>query len=86
MPPTKPNRRKRQPIDGLLLESALYTREGLRRAVGICDEQLLDAQKSGALKFTRFGGRIYYKGSDLIAWVMGSDQQIPPERPRATAG
>ena len=48
---------------------ALYDDGALRQALGLTPATLAAARRSRALRFTRQGKRILYKGAWLLAWL-----------------
>ena len=58
-----------QPIIGILVRDAIYTREGVESALGLSEEALREARQAKQLKAVRLGRRMYYRGEDLIRWI-----------------
>lgn len=75
---------KRMKVIGRIAPGELYTREGCMRFAGLGHQSLIAAVKSGIVKpvggVPGGGGRLYYKGEELIAWiasrVQNSNEQI----------
>jgi hypothetical protein len=70
---------RNQPRLGILLPDALYTTSGVLQAIGIGDEALAAGRQSGHLHPTYKGRFAYYRGAELIAWILATGQ---PTRPR----
>ena len=62
-------KRSRTPVYGMIDPSRLYTREGVRKAIGIGEQQLSDARRAGIVKAIPCGNFVYYRGADIIAWI-----------------
>ena len=58
-----------QRVLGELCPNRLYTREGCMRFAGIGNDSLAQARQSGMVKPLECGRRLYYRGSELIAWI-----------------
>jgi len=54
---------------GVLSPNNLYTKEGVMRAAGIGRKTLMEAKASGIVKAIPAGERVYFRGSELIAWI-----------------
>lgn len=54
---------------GILAPERLYTKEGCMKAAGIGRKTLLEAKRSGMVKAIAAGERVYFRGSELIAWI-----------------
>jgi hypothetical protein len=54
---------------GYIDPCGMYTTEGCMRYAGIGRMSLIEARASGIVKPIPVGNRIYYRGSDLIAWI-----------------
>ena len=65
----KPPKRTRTPVYGMLDANRIYTREGVRKAIGIGEQQLSDARRAGIVKPIPCGNFVYYRGADIIAWI-----------------
>ena len=60
---------------------ALYDDGTLLQSIGITSSALAAARRSGALRFTRKGKRILYKGAWLLAWL----EPLPADDGKAVA-
>lgn len=60
---------KRLRVHGRIDPDSLYTVEGVMRACGQGREWLLQARASKAVRPIPCGKRVYYRGSELIAWI-----------------
>ncbi len=60
---------RRRPVSGSLDPQCLYTTEGVFAATGIGARQLKRAVQDGLLIALRHGGRLYYWGHALQAWI-----------------
>jgi hypothetical protein len=56
--------------DGYIDARRLYTAEGVNRATGLSRLQLDEGRQVGVLKPKKLGNRYWYRGSELIAWIM----------------
>jgi hypothetical protein len=54
---------------GVRAPERLYTKEGCMKAAGIGRKTLLEAKRSGIVKAIPAGERVYFRGSELIAWI-----------------
>ena len=61
--------RKRTRCVGVIDPERLYTKEGCKRFAGIGRQVLLEAKRSGMVKAIQAGMRVYFRGSELIAWI-----------------
>lgn len=68
--PNRKRQRRNPNVEGELAPERVYTTEGVMRACGIGTDQLIDARASGIVKAYFRGTRVYYKGSELIAWIL----------------
>lgn len=48
---------------------ALYDDGALRQALGLTPGTLAAARRSGTLRHTRRGKRVFYKGAWILAWL-----------------
>jgi hypothetical protein len=53
----------------LILSDALYDDGALHQALGLTPATLAAARRSGSLRYTRQGKRVFYKGSWVLAWL-----------------
>jgi hypothetical protein len=53
----------------LIQSEALYDDRALRQALGLTPSALAAARRSGALRFSRQGKRILYKGAWVLEWL-----------------
>ena len=53
----------------IIEQDALYDDGALRHAVGLTEATLATARRRGALRFSRQGKRILYRGSWVLAWL-----------------
>ena len=60
----------RKRCTGILRPEDLLTKEGVQRAAGMGHEALMNAKRSGIVKALRSGKRVYFKGSELIEWIL----------------
>lgn len=70
-------RAKRQKVIGRLNPDELYTTEGALRFGGLGHDQLRKGRRSGVIKQKLCGGRAYYRGRDLIAWILSGGSRQP---------
>lgn len=61
--------RKRTRVLGAIYPGGLLTKEGCMRRCGLGREQLKEARKSGLVKPIVISQRMYYRTSELIAWI-----------------
>lgn len=66
---TLTKKRKHVRCRGELLAEALYTREGIKEAIGIGDVVLMELRRAGGLKARIVGGRVYFLGAEIIAAI-----------------
>ena len=62
-------RMKRAEPLGRFNPAEIYTKRGLNRAIGISEEELLKAQHAGIVTPGYSGGKNYYRGSEIEAWI-----------------
>lgn len=69
---TKPNLKKRKntKVIGRIDPDAVYTSEGCMRFAGIGRIELAEARQAGVVRPVHTGRRAYYRGSELIEWVL----------------
>jgi hypothetical protein len=53
---------------------AFYDQDAVRRLLGLSARAIGSACRSGQLRVTERGGRRFFRGSWLIAWLGGSEQ------------
>lgn len=54
---------------GVIFPRAVYTKEGVRNAVGLSTQALREAKESGIVKPFNKAGRNFYRGSESIKWI-----------------
>lgn len=57
---------------GVIDPDKLYTVDAAKRETGLGRPQLMEGKKAGVLKAYPCGRFVYFKGSELKAWVLGS--------------
>ena len=68
-------------IEPVLIEPKSLLDDGaLRQTLGLTPSTLATARRSGALRFTRQGKRILYKGEWVLSWLE-SETNSPEPRP-----
>jgi hypothetical protein len=60
-----------------ILPDALYDCSALRFAIGVSPTALAAARRSGSLRFTRQGNRIFYRGTWILAWLESESSPTP---------
>jgi hypothetical protein len=60
---------------GVIAPERIYTKEGVMRFAGMGRKTLLEAKKSGIVKAIPAGERVYFKGSELIAWIESQSKE-----------
>jgi hypothetical protein len=63
-------RKKVLKIVGRLDPDALYTAEGALRFGGLSRDEIGLGRRAKVIKAYECGRRIYYRGCDLIAWIL----------------
>lgn len=69
-------KRKFARVIGVLAPERLYTSEGALRYGGLGTNSLRAARLSGVVKPLERGNRVYYRGSELIAWITGDSKDV----------
>ena len=63
------NTRKRARVLGAIYPGGLLTKEGCMRRCGLGRIALAEARRSGIVKPIVLSQRMYYRTSELIAWI-----------------
>lgn len=81
MPTTrkKPKRRQAHAL-GRLDPQAVYTTRGVMRAIGIGHRVLQQARASGRVRAYLCGGTAYYRGSELIEFILAGNGSCEASR------
>jgi hypothetical protein len=73
-------------IEPVLIEpEALYDDGALHQALGLTPSTLAAARRSGALRFSRQGKRILYKGVWVLSWLESASTCSEPQTGRGRA-
>lgn len=62
--------KQRTRVIGYINPDGLYTTEGCMRFAGLGRMSLLDARASKLVKPLHVGNRAYYRGRELIEWIL----------------
>jgi hypothetical protein len=76
-PPETPPSAPTAPTAHVIKPTAIYSKDGARRALGLAVHTLAREIRKGRLRAVQRGGKVFIIGEDLLAWLRGGELLRP---------